>query len=81
MLWKKFRPTVGDRIVDTLTFSTSYYFGFISSPVVEVTSSPNLPPSPSPKKVLYRDSITYCTVEATLNGDWGLVNDLECGRH
>lgn len=59
MLWKKFRPTISDRIVDTLTFSTSYYFGFISSRVAEVTYSPKLLPSPHQKGMLYRDSITF----------------------
>ena len=59
MLWKKFRPTISDRIVDTLTFSTSYYFGFISSRVAEVTSSPKLLPFPHQKGMLYRDSITF----------------------
>lgn len=38
-----FLSTIGDKIIDTLTFTTSYYLSYISFAPVKLTFSPNSP--------------------------------------
>lgn len=59
-----FLSTIGDKIIDTLTFTTSYYLSYISFAPVKLTFSPN-----SPKTMLHRDFVSFEL--CTCNIQWG----------
>ena len=74
------KPTISDKIVDTMTFSTPYYYSFISFSLVKSTY---LPPTPPPKKI--NNAILWfhellAIYKQQWMGEAGLVNGLGCGR-
>ena len=63
------KPTISDKIVDTMTFSNPYYYSFISFSLVKSTY---LPPNPSPPQKNKQCNIvipwTVSHIQATMNG-------------
>ena len=75
------KPTISDKIVDTMTFSNPYYYSFISFSLVKSTY---LPPNPPPKKKINNAILWFHELLAIYKQQWmgeaGLVNGLGCGR-
>lgn len=74
------KPTIGNKIVDTITFLIPYYYSFISFSLVKLTYLPSPPPPPQKNNAILWSHELLATYRQQWMEEAGFVNGVRCGR-